>query len=90
MAEFDGAACVELEKVSEKYFGLSPEEAKRRAARDPARLPVPPFRGGSQKAPWLISLADLAAHLDSQREAARRAWEQDRAARMGHRAPAPA
>lgn len=71
MAEF-GSGNVELDKVCEKYFGLTIDEAKRRAATN--RLPIPAFRSGSQKSPWLVSLSDLAAHLDAQHEAARMEW----------------
>jgi hypothetical protein len=72
MAEF-GAGQVELERVLEKFFGLTPSAAKSRAAMH--QLPVPAFRAGSQKSPWLISLADLAEHLDKRREAAKKDWE---------------
>ncbi|HEX3838549.1 MAG TPA: pyocin activator PrtN family protein [Steroidobacteraceae bacterium] len=72
MAEF-GAGQVELDRVSEKYFGLAPSAAKSRAAMH--QLPVPAFRGASQKSPWLISIADLAVHLDERREVARKDWE---------------
>ncbi len=52
LAEF-GEAHIPLEKVAPKYFGLSGEEAKRRA---PAKLlPCTTFRLGGQKSPWLVS-----------------------------------
>jgi hypothetical protein len=72
MAEF-GAGQVELGRVCEKYFGLIASAAKTKAAMH--QLPVPAFRGASQKSPWLISIADLAEHLDERREAARKDWE---------------
>lgn len=71
MAEF-GQSEVPLEKVCEKYFGLSVEKAKVRAGRH--SLPIPAWRGGSQKSPWLISLRDLASFIDAQREEAHREW----------------
>lgn len=62
LAEFD-AAEIRLEDCCEKYFGLSVEKAKRRAALQ--QLPVRAYRPTkSQKSGWLISAADLAAHLD--------------------------
>lgn len=64
LAEF-GEANIPLEKVAPKYFGLSAEEAKRRA---PAKiLPCPAFRLGGQKSPWLVSVADLAKLIDEKR-----------------------
>jgi Pyocin activator protein PrtN len=67
-----GAGTVELERVCTKYLGLKFSEAKRRAAL--SDLPVPAFRCGSQKAPWLVSLADLAGHLDARLAMARADW----------------
>ena len=55
------ARCAEL-------FGYSPDEAAKRAAR--AALPVPAFRRGSQKSPWLINVEDLDAYLEDQRRQA--------------------
>ena len=68
LAEF-GEANVPLEKVAPKYFGLSLDEARRRA---PSKLlPCRAFRLGGQKSPWLVSVADLAELIDRQREKAR-------------------
>lgn len=88
LAEF-GEANIPLEKVAPKYFGLKPEEAKRRAAMN--RLPVAAFRTGSQKAPWLVSAFELADHIDKLRDAARKEWVKSQSAsaaprttEMGH------
>lgn len=64
LAEF-GEANIPLAKVAPKYFGLSFEEARRRA---PSRLPCRAFRLGGQKSPWLVSAADLAELIDRQRQ----------------------
>jgi hypothetical protein len=67
LAEF-GEAHVPLERVAPKYFGLSFDEARRRA---PAKLlPCRAFRLGGQKSPWLISVTDLADLIDRQRDSA--------------------
>jgi hypothetical protein len=66
LAEF-GEANVLLERVSSKYFGLSPAEAKRRALA--SCLPVRAFRLSGQKSPWLVSIADLAELIDKSRAA---------------------
>ena len=71
LAEF-GEAEIPLERVCEKYFGLSTNKAKRRACLQ--QLPVPAYRAGSQKSPWLISAADLANHIDQQRQSACNQW----------------
>lgn len=63
---------IPLELVCEKYFGLSVPKAKRRACLH--QLPIPAYRTGSQKSPWLISAADLAQHIDKQRALAAEQW----------------
>lgn len=77
MAEF-GTAEIPLEDVAEKFFGLSPDMAKKRAARQ--ALPVTAYRAGTQKSSWLVSAQDLANHIDEQRRKARREWNQVNAA----------
>jgi len=72
LAEF-GTAQLPLEAVCWKFFRLSFPEARRRAAFH--QLPVPAFRGGSQKSEWLIDAADLAAHIDKTAEKAREEWQ---------------
>jgi pyocin activator protein PrtN len=71
LAEF-GEAEIPLQRVCEKYFGLSVSKAKRRACLQ--QLPIPSYRVGSQKSPWLISAADLAKHIDQQRQLASEQW----------------
>jgi hypothetical protein len=67
LAEF-GEANIPLDKVAPKYFGLSFQEARRRA---PSKmLPCKAFRLGGQKSPWLVSAVDLADLIDRQRERA--------------------
>lgn len=72
MAEF-GTAQIPLGAVCEKFFGLSLREACRRAPFH--QLPIPAFRGGSQKSEWLIDAADLADHIDQSAEKAREEWQ---------------
>lgn len=67
LAEF-GEANIPLDKIAPKYFGLSHEEARRRA---PSKLlPCRVFRLGGQKSPWLVSAVDLAELIDRQRQKA--------------------
>jgi hypothetical protein len=64
LAEF-GEANIPLARVAPKYFGLSYEEARRRAPTQ--MLPCRVFRLGGQKSPWLISAPDLAELIDRRR-----------------------
>lgn len=61
---------VRLDEISREYFGLAPNQAKRLAAT--GELPVPAFRLGAAKSPWLIHLDDLATYLDKQRQQAKK------------------
>lgn len=62
-----------LAEISEKYFGLSPEEASRKAARH--ELPVPAFRlRESQKAPLVVSCQALGDYIDQVEAQARERW----------------
>jgi hypothetical protein len=67
LAEF-GEANILLAKVAAKYFGLSFEEARRRAPTQ--LLPCRVFRLGGQKSPWLVSATDLAELIDRRRDLA--------------------
>ncbi|PPK72639.1 pyocin activator protein PrtN [Methylobacter tundripaludum] len=72
MAEYSTAS-VELDKVCEKYFGLKPPEAAKRANLN--RLPVPTFRCGTQKSAFMVHVEDLANLIDAQREKALEQWQ---------------
>lgn len=71
LAEF-GTGQIPLDRCAH-HFGLSPDEAKRAAARQ--KLPVPAFRLGSQKSPWLVSAEALAKYIDTQAQAAQVEWK---------------
>lgn len=74
MAEY-GTATVPLGQVCEKYFGLKPATAEKRAAM--GGLPIPTFRAAeSQKAPRMIHIQDLADHIDAQLKKGRDLLEQ--------------
>lgn len=73
LAEFNSAS-IELAKVSQKYFGLSLQEANRKA--NLKQLPIAAFRCGNQKASWMIHAEDLATLIDTQRKKAERDWQQ--------------
>jgi hypothetical protein len=72
MAEY-GTGDIPLEHCCEKYFGMSAKKACSKARLQ--QLPVPVYRGGSQKSMWLISTADLAHHIDTLKQSAKHDWE---------------
>lgn len=57
---------VKLSEICDEYFGLSPQTAKLRA--NAGRLPVKAFRA-TQKAEYLVHIADLAQYIDEVRQA---------------------
>lgn len=72
MAEY-GTGDIPLEKCCEKYFGMSLTKASAHARHQ--TLPVPAYRGGSQKSMWLINATDLANHIDKLQAKARLDWQ---------------
>lgn len=70
MAEY-GTAQIPVERCA-ALFGLSPKKAEEYACRQ--KLPVPAFRIGSQKSPWLIDAQRLAEHLDAAKAQATSDW----------------
>jgi hypothetical protein len=71
LAEF-GTSQIPVEQCAH-HFGLTTPEAKRAAARQ--ALPVPCYRLGSQKSPWLVAADALAAYIRAQQEAALADWK---------------
>lgn len=68
------SATIRLDLIAEDYFGLSVKTANDRALTN--KLPIPAFRlGTSQKAPWMVSVTDLAAHIDNAKQSAAELWE---------------
>ena len=60
VAEY-GTSEIELVRLCDKYLGLNENEAKRRASL--RKLPLPAYRIGTNKAPWLVSADQLAKYL---------------------------
>ncbi len=77
LAEF-GSGQIEVTRCAH-HFGLTETEAKRAAARQ--ALPVPCYRLGSQKSPWLIDADKLADYIRKQQQAANEEWRRIAAAR---------
>lgn len=76
LAEF-GTGYIPVERCAQ-HFGLSPAEAKRAATLQ--KLPVPAFRLGSQKSPWLVGAERLAEYIDARRREADKEWHRINAA----------
>lgn len=69
MAEYE-TVTPSLAEVSEKYLGMKPQTAEKKALL--GQLLLPTFRlESSQKAPRLVHLEDLAALIDEQRKKGR-------------------
>lgn len=67
------APVVPLGEICERYLGMGEEWALREAALN--NLPFPTFRmTPSRKAPVMVSVTDLASHIDARRECATKAW----------------
>lgn len=66
LAEY-GTGQIPLDRCAH-ISGLSTDEAAKRAGKQ--ALPVPAYRVGTQKSPWLIDVGLLAAFLDAQKEQA--------------------
>lgn len=71
LAEYETAQ-IPLEKIA-GLFGLTPAMAAKRAVGQD--LPVPAFRLGTQKSPWLIDAEQLAKYLDEIKAKAERDWK---------------
>ncbi len=72
-----GTAQIPLARCA-NLFGMEPETAKKFAALQ--QLPVPAFRAGKGKAPWLVDASKLAAHLDERKAQAEANWSKMRSA----------
>lgn len=72
MAEY-GTGDIPLEDCCGKYFGMSMKKASACARHH--QLPIPAYRGGSQKSMWLVSAIDLANHIDRLKEKAWLDWQ---------------
>jgi hypothetical protein len=73
MAEYGGRVLLPLEEVCEKIFGMSIKTANRKANAN--ELPLAAVRfSNSQKAPFMISIQDLAIFIEDQCSEARIEW----------------
>lgn len=71
MAEY-GTAHIPVARCA-ALFGMTPKKACELAGRQ--KLPVPAFRMGSQKSPWLVDAQKLAQYLDRLKGNAEKEWQ---------------
>ncbi|AXF75165.1 pyocin activator PrtN family protein [Erwinia tracheiphila] len=65
MAEFE-TATIALADISERYLGMKPSTADKKAGC--GDLPLPTFRiGNGQKSPRMVHVSDLAEFIDKKR-----------------------
>jgi hypothetical protein len=76
LAEY-GTAQIPIERCAHQ-FGMTPAQARDAAKRQ--ALPVPTYRLGSQKSPWIVDAAALATHIRNKRELAEAEWRRIHAA----------
>lgn len=73
MAEFN-TSTIPLNDIAEKYLGLKPLTAAKKA--DAGQLDIPSFRlRDSNKSPRLVHVHDLAEYIDKRREEAKKELE---------------
>ncbi|WP_158755114.1 pyocin activator PrtN family protein [Dyella sp. S184] len=70
MAEYETSQ-IPLSKCAH-LFGLTAEEANKRANRH--ALPLPAYRAGTQKSPYIVDARSLAEYLDDRKNAAKAEW----------------
>ncbi|MBL8299947.1 MAG: pyocin activator PrtN family protein [Rhodanobacteraceae bacterium] len=70
LAEY-GTGQIPLERCAH-LFGLSAEEAAKRACKQ--ALPIPVFRAGTQKSPWIVDATTLGHYLDDRIRGAQCEW----------------
>jgi len=77
MAEFGQQVLIPLEQICEKVFHMSIKTANRKA--NASELPLPAVRlSDSQKAPYMISIHDLALFIEDRCSTARIEWDKRR------------
>ena len=72
LARFENPT-VELKKISQEFFGITPKTAEQRAKA--CDFPVPTFKlRDSERSPSLIKIEDLAAYIDKRHSEATQDW----------------
>jgi hypothetical protein len=64
---------VPLGDIALPFLGMTAEHACQQASEN--RLPLPAFKMGKRKSPWVVSVDDFMALVESRTTAARAEWE---------------
>ena len=72
LAKF-GDVNIPLDKVCKDFFGMEPRKANERACRQD--LPVPTFKLGGSRSPWLVDAIKLAEYIDRKKIEAENDWQ---------------
>lgn len=72
LLEKHGGPVVHLEEIAQEYLGLGPRKAAVLAAQ--GELPLPAFKLGTRKSPWLVNIEDLARLIRERSKEARESW----------------
>lgn len=72
-----GDVNIPLEKISKDFFGMEPKKANERACLQD--LPIPAYKLGGQRSPWLVDAHKLAEYIDQKKQEASNDWERMRA-----------
>ncbi len=71
LAKF-GDVNIPLEKVCKDLFGIEPKKANERACLQD--LPVPTYKLGGKRSPWMIDARRLAEYIDRKKQEAENDW----------------
>lgn len=71
LAQF-GDVNIPLEKVCKPFFGMEPRKANEHACLQD--LPVPAFKLGGKRSPWLLDAQKLAEYIDKKKLEAENDW----------------
>ena len=66
-----------MQKICKDFFGMEPKKANERACLQD--LPVPAYKLGGQRSPWLVDAKKLADYIDLKKKEAENDWLKMRA-----------
>lgn len=68
-----GDVNIPLDKVCKDFFGMEPKKAYERACRQD--LPIPTYKLGGARSPWLVDAIKLAEYIDKKKVEAESDWQ---------------
>lgn len=73
MARYE-TATIPLEDIREEYFNVTSKRESDAKARS-HDYPIPVFKLGGQRSPWMVHIKDLAAHIDKVQQEQKEIWK---------------